>query len=337
MTEMGESKPLTDGITVRRSSEDDVPGIVETLKLAMGWAGDRRDLDFFTWKHYRGPFGPSPGWLAMDGQRIVGLRTFVRWQFQDRGAVVHAVRAVDTATSPDYRRRGIFSALTRTAIDELRADGFAFIFNTPNERSRGGYLSLGWAPAPRPLIWLRPRSPATLAAISKARVAAQKWSPCGEAGVDAADALADEVAVERLLARVKSGGAEHRTIRSSSYLRWRYGFRPLHYRAVPIGDSMADGLVLYRLRKRGDAREATICDVVLPSGPRLQSRGSLGRLLTDARADYAVAAGPRPRGLGPMLPIPRQGPELLVRPLSTVGERYLEGGLDLTMGDIEAF
>ena len=58
--------------------------------------------------------------------------------------MLRAVRAVDTATDPDYQGRGLFTRLTLQAIDELRAEGVDFVFNTPNDQSRPGYLKMGW-------------------------------------------------------------------------------------------------------------------------------------------------------------------------------------------------
>ncbi len=60
------------------------------------------------------------------------------------GEVLRAVRAVDTATDPDYQGQGLFTALTMHGLDEVRADGVDFVFNTPNDQSRPGYLKMGW-------------------------------------------------------------------------------------------------------------------------------------------------------------------------------------------------
>ena len=32
---------------------------------------------FVDWKHRRNPFGVSPAWVAVDGSRVVGFRTFL--------------------------------------------------------------------------------------------------------------------------------------------------------------------------------------------------------------------------------------------------------------------
>jgi GNAT superfamily N-acetyltransferase len=60
------------------------------------------------------------------------------------GTTINAVRAVDTATHPDWQGRGIFSRLTLGALDDLRDDGVDCVFNTPNDKSRPGYLKMGW-------------------------------------------------------------------------------------------------------------------------------------------------------------------------------------------------
>ena len=36
-------------------------------------------LNFFRWKHLENPFGKSYGLLALDGEKIVGLRMFMFW------------------------------------------------------------------------------------------------------------------------------------------------------------------------------------------------------------------------------------------------------------------
>ena len=76
--------------------------------------------------------------------RIVGLRAFMRWEFAAGDRRFRAVRAVDTATHPDYQGQGIFSRLTLEALDALR-DQADFVFNTPNEKSLPGLPEDGMA------------------------------------------------------------------------------------------------------------------------------------------------------------------------------------------------
>lgn len=329
-------------VEVRAASETDDAAVLELLQASMGWVPDEQYAQFFQWKHRDNPFGVSPAWVAMDGEKIVGFRTFLRWQFERDGATVEAVRAVDTATHPDYQGKGIFSLLTRHALDELAAANVAFVFNTPNDKSRPGYLKMGWQLVERLPVAARPRSPLSLVRLARARTPADKWSAECDTGQPAPEVLADTAAVGRLLERASKGtiGATEgpgviRTRRSPTHLLWRYGFPPLRYRALTAPGGVDDGLVVFRLRRRGAATEAAVCELLVPDGDTALTRRLLRRVLKGSGADHAVMLSrPRP-GLG-FLPVPGQGPTLVWRSVCEAepppSERW-----NLALGDIELF
>ena len=123
-------------IHVRRSRPEDAPAVTALLRASLGKQDDAHYEDFLRWKHEQNPFGPSPAWVAVDDDRVVGFRTLLRWRFvTDEGKVLTAVRAVDTATDPDYRGRGIFRLLTLDAVADL---------------TRAGHDPDDWAFAPLP-------------------------------------------------------------------------------------------------------------------------------------------------------------------------------------------
>src|SRR5262245_37699869 len=190
-------------IVVRRAAPDDTPAVLDLLAASMGWVPDHEHAAFFAWKHEQNPAGVSPAWVAVDpvaGDRIVGYRTFLRWEFEREGAVLRAVRAVDTATHPAYQGQGIFSRLTLHALDELRAEGVSAVFNTPNERSRPGYLKMGWREVGRLPVGVRPRGATAMMRIARSRTAAEKWSISTGAGRPAVDVFADRASLEHMLA-----------------------------------------------------------------------------------------------------------------------------------------
>ncbi len=137
-------RALPDGLAIREATAEDRPAIIELCRAALGWGDDPRFEQLFSWKHDENAFGPSYMWVATDGDRIVGLRAFMRWEFARRGEMLRAVRAVDTATHPDYQGKGLFTAMTMHGLDEIRDDGIDFVFNTPNDKSRPGYVKMGW-------------------------------------------------------------------------------------------------------------------------------------------------------------------------------------------------
>lgn len=58
--------------------------------------------------------------------------------------VFSAFRAVDTATHPAHQGKGIFKRLTLKALEIGHQRGDHFVFNTPNSKSKPGYLKMGW-------------------------------------------------------------------------------------------------------------------------------------------------------------------------------------------------
>src|SRR5678816_264411 len=141
-----------DGLLLRRALPGDRPEIVGLAARALGWAGDDRDAAFFSWKHDDNPHGPSPAWVAETDGRLVAFRTFLRWRLTRGHDTIDVVRAVDTATDPEFQGRGLFTRLTLAAVEELTADGVAAVYNTPNTQSRPGYLKMGWQELGRPTL-----------------------------------------------------------------------------------------------------------------------------------------------------------------------------------------
>lgn len=320
------------GIEVRPFEGADEESVLRLLAGTLGWLPDGHHAAFFAWKHRDNPFGPSPAWVATAGGAVIGFRTFLRWDLVRAGEVVRTVRAVDTATDPAHQGQGVFSRLTLHGLDALRDEGIAFVFNTPNDRSRPGYLKMGWHALGRVPVAVRPRTPASLVRMATARRPAAMWSTPCQAGVPAADALADGASVEALL-RSRSTAALS-TNRSPEYLRWRYaGFGPLGYRALLLGPEGSDGVALFRLRQRGGCTEATIAELLIPDGDRRAGAELAGRVLRATGADYAIcSSGVRARG--GFVPLRGMGPMLTWRPLADQRRPAL-GSWDVAVGDVE--
>ena len=312
--------------------------ILGLCRASLGWKASDPNEAFFNWKHVDNAFGESPSWVATTGDGdIVGLRVFMRWEFCGPGGRTYrAVRAVDTATHPDFQGRGIFTKLTLAGVEELTADGVDFVFNTPNDKSMPGYLKMGWQVVGRIPVSVRVRSPMSAARLRGAKAAAGKWSSGTSAGIDARTVLADKNALERLLSSVPEPQAIH-TPRSANYYQWRYDFAPLGYRALPLGDIVEDGFIVFRVRTRGTATELTVCDVV---APRRASVGTaVGHLLRSAKADYAISTSNKALEAGPskgFVPVRRLGPIMTWREVTRSGIPQMKD-LGLTMGDVELF
>ncbi len=127
-------------MTIVPLTEDRVPEALALLKTSLQFTGD---AVWFHWKHRQSPFGPSPGFVAMEGEHMLGVRLFMPWHFVHRGELFRALRPVDTATLPPARGKGVFRKLTLEGLDLLRGS-YDLVFNTPNSQSYPGYRKMGW-------------------------------------------------------------------------------------------------------------------------------------------------------------------------------------------------
>ena len=338
-------------IDVRPATEADLPAVLELAHAALGWQPDDPNDAFFRWKHLENPAGRSPMWLATCDGQVVGFRVFLRWRFRrDDGTITEAVRAVDTATSPDFQRRGIFRRLTLNGIDELATRGIDFVFNTPNPQSQAGYLRMGWQTVGRVPIFVRPRNLTSITRMARASAPAVKWSLRSTVGDDAREVLADSgvgVLLDEMHASGmaagkaasqsngrSTGGSGLTTDRTVEHLRWRYGFDPLAYRAITIDGDPGRGLAVFRTRARGGAVEAVLCELLVRPGDRGAARALTTQIGRTSGADYLIATG---RPIRTLIAVPRRGPVLTWRAIGPGLDAPLLDQWHLTMGDVELF
>jgi GNAT superfamily N-acetyltransferase len=333
-------------IDVRHYRQEDESRVLDLLASTLGGGPTgHRPPEFFRWKHAQNPFGPSYMLVAEADDRIVGLRAFMRWRFRAGDQLLRAVRAVDTATHPEYQGRGIFSRLTRRAVDELRQD-VDLVFNTPNQNSLPGYLKMGWRMVGRMSVDVRVRRPIpVMREFRRLRSTAAPTRPRPAVRAEsAAEALSDP-SVVTLLAEAGESGRLLVTPLSGEYLGWRYGNAPLlGYRAVRehIGGALA-GMALFRVRPRGRLWETTVAEAVVRPGDVRTAHRLLGRVVRAASVDHVCCRFPRvsapargARAAG-FLPAPG-GPELIVNPLHEVLPDPVElASWGLNLGDLEVF
>ncbi len=299
---------MGDAIHVRMYRDEDLPDVLELLRASLGESPLlQRTPELFQWKHIDNPFGRSMILVAEVDDTVVGLRAFMRWQLHYGAETIACGRAVDTATHPDYLRRGIFRRLTMEALDVANEVGIQLIFNTPNERSRPGYLKMGWSDVgpirvlarPHPTRLLRARHgafPSLDGLVPPATPIDSDWQPIGEP----ADA--------------EPARAGLRTPRSSQYLTWRFARHPTaRYGAVvrPAGTAVV------RANLRNGRTELVISDA-LGANPTAAVRAAVG----GSNAAYDVAtfppgsAGRRAAQRAGMVPVPRVAAlRLVARPI----------------------
>jgi GNAT superfamily N-acetyltransferase len=354
-----EMSTTREDLALRAYGVEQMSPILALLQQTLGNHGAvRKSEAFWQWKHHRNPFGHSYGiysWSERE-QRAAGLRVLMRWRFDSPdGRTILAARAVDTATHPDFQRRGIFSTLTRRAIEDLTGEGVHLIFNTPNHKSLPGYLKMKWQIVARWPLYLKILRPLSMI---RARLRPQgdppplhtadffgsqilPWSAFAERY---ADPLAD------LIPRWEADRPRRglRTPRTWDYLRWRYGEHPhVDYGFFPftVGNARdVAGVAILRPNYRYGWREAVLAELLLAEPDARLGQSLLRGLVRQVKADYLVAhfaaRTVERRTLWPagFLSAPGQGITFTVRFLQEEGEPFTApAAWDLSLGDLEIF
>jgi len=232
-------------MTVRPATDADIPLIISLLRKSLGESLTPKSERFWRWKHIENPFGKSPVLLAHEGSELIGVRAFMRWQWQNGNRMFKAVRAVDTATHPKHQGKGVFKELTMQLLEECKEEGVDFIFNTPNKSSMPGYLKMGWNTVGR----LPLRMKLHLFRRKKARIAhadADQWELLEANPVFTSIAKTSHIV----------------TAMSPAYLRWRYLHNPNVNYHMLSSDGEHPFVIIFRLKTSKNITEVRITELL---------------------------------------------------------------------------
>lgn len=240
---------------VRPATPNDSPAIIELLRRSLGESSIPKSEALWRWKHEQNPFGPSYVLLAEEDNTLVGLRAFMRWEWMRNDKIYRSVRAVDTATHPDYQGKGIFKKLTLQQVEGCRQDGVLFIFNTPNEQSRPGYLKMGWVIQGRMPLKMKVLRPLV---IARARFFDKEKYRGREEDPSPFQKWTQEVL--HLPDNYVQESSQLTTVLSSQYISWRYANNPL-FRYNYFTDNKTF-LLVSRIKMHAYTRELRLVDFI---------------------------------------------------------------------------
>jgi hypothetical protein len=251
----------------------------------------------------------------------------MRWKWKNQNTEYATIRAVDTATHPDFQGKGIFSKLTLSALEELKTD-INFVYNTPNEKSMPGYLKMGWIEQGRMPVKIR---------VNPLEYKKQKIHR------DPVDWNSVNFSI---FAHQQT--TQLQTIYSPEYLQWRYVDNP-----VVEYDYLTDGhsfLVIFRYKPHRSGIELRITDVfILKEKFSLEARRDLSQqlqskskpvFLITVSARQLTAMNSLVPGFG-LFPSLNQGPIVTLRNLNLESESFQQikriNEWAFSLGDMELF
>jgi N-acetylglutamate synthase-like GNAT family acetyltransferase len=241
---------------IRPALPHDKPAIIELLKSSLGESTIPKSESLWNWKHEQNPFGQSFVLVAEENNTIIGVRAFMQWQWLWNQHRYQAIRAVDTATHPGHQGKGIFKKLTLQQLELCKQQGVHFVFNTPNEQSRPGYLKMGWVQQgkmPLKLSVLRPLALAYARFFNKNKFQATSEDPSPKQ-------IWDPV-VFQFANRVLQPSQQLCTALSPDYIGWRFANNPL-FRYNYITDH-ENFLLITRIKNQSFTRELRLVEFLV--------------------------------------------------------------------------
>src|SRR5690625_4830387 len=98
-----------------------------------------RNIDWWKWKYEKNPFGDPIIYLGEYNKKVIAVRSFWPWTLNVRGKELISYQPLDSVVDKDFRRRGLFTKLTREFLQE-HGDYIDLVYNFPNNQSLRGNL-----------------------------------------------------------------------------------------------------------------------------------------------------------------------------------------------------
>ena len=312
---------------IREASEIDIPNILRVLKASLGEVSSKKTQEVWEYKHVKNPFGKSLVLLAVIDDEIVGVRAFMKWKWQLGDKEFIACRAVDTATHPNHQGKGIFKKLTLKAIDIAEKNGWHFIFNTPNDQSKPGYLKMGWSEIDRVKVQFTP-----INYFFKLMPAMKDFD------LNSSRQLTENSS-ELILnhnQRLKAKGLF--TPKDLNFLLWRYMHNPMQDYIVYSSENL---FIAAYVKMRGKLKEFRVAELIYRNKQALSLANSVIQNLAIRSFAHIISCEPLDTGLTMINLKLKLGPTLTFKNLNlNVGEQEDLNSIDkwqYSIGDLELF
>ncbi|MFZ5648609.1 MAG: GNAT family N-acetyltransferase [Bacillota bacterium] len=102
-------------------------------------------MSFWNWLYEENTAGKSFIETAWAGNKLIGLYGIVQMSMSAGGSAYKGALSATAVTRPEYRYRGVFSALGKEVYRRAEEDGIIAVYGFPTDHSRHGFQkSLGW-------------------------------------------------------------------------------------------------------------------------------------------------------------------------------------------------
>jgi predicted N-acetyltransferase YhbS len=296
--------------SIRPATAHDRSAILQLMQRAFGpeQQPEQHWLQRWDWIFLKNTADLPMYYLVADaGERLSGQYAMMPVRLQHEGKPVLGLLSLDTATSPDFARQGVFTTLAKQLYESAATEA-PIVFGFPNANSAPGfYRRLDWVELqPFPLL-IRP--------LGNARALLRAWQPRLAPLTSPIAFLtpllrvfehAVRLASERGPSRVRtlenfSGWADDLwdelspdlgtcAVRDAAYLNWRFCSSPYAYRRYALHRGAGPvGFAVTTLHPWRVGKIAYLMELMAPKSDGAGARLLLAHALLDAAREGATA------------------------------------------------
>ncbi|MDD3653281.1 MAG: GNAT family N-acetyltransferase [Desulfotomaculaceae bacterium] len=227
---------------------DDEHEIIKLFKLVYG-----RDMsmNYWRWRFVDNPAGRHMIDLCWDGPILAGHYAVSPVIMSIRGKEYLTALSMTTMTHPDYRNKGIFTALAQSLYRRLQDQGVVMVWGFPNNNSYHGFMNkLSWFP---------------LTQVPKLATSDFRFPNmvAGHRNTEIIEVKKIDERFDQLWQSLDRSGV-NMVVRSSKYLQWRYMDNPVNqYQVFALpGFDKIKGYTAVKLYSRNDGISGEILDLL---------------------------------------------------------------------------
>lgn len=136
---------MVQDLLIRTYREGDEYAIFHLTNIVYSKTGNLQNwLKYWKWKFIHTSERPTNIWVAEYENKIVGHIAYIPLRMVYQNKKIIGCQAVDLIIHPDYRRKGIFIAMGRKALDTAGERGITIAFGFGTKEARMGHLKYGW-------------------------------------------------------------------------------------------------------------------------------------------------------------------------------------------------
>lgn len=142
----------------RLDIDRDFDSFLELLRLSFG-GGVTADKEMYKWYLDMNPYnfgGKNMLYVMKEGERVIAADGLFPFELYSGERVYKSAHSVLSMTHPDYKRQGIFRAMTENSLRAAAEAGIDIVLGLANKNSFGAYKKFGWQTLFEKRVFIRP-------------------------------------------------------------------------------------------------------------------------------------------------------------------------------------